>query len=145
MNLTISVTPETERLLISHAAKQGKDLASYLSDAVQAQIVAPLLSAEIHDRGRGPEIKGTRITVYDVLDFQKLGWQPEAIATHLRVTTAQVEKAIEYIANNKTDVEHAYQRMLARSQQGNPPEIRKKLEESRAKLLARRDTLRKGK
>ena len=27
---------------------------------------------EIHDRGRGPEIKGTRITVYDVMDYHPL-------------------------------------------------------------------------
>jgi uncharacterized protein (DUF433 family) len=28
-----------------------------------------MLDAKIIDRGRGPEIAGTRITVYDVLDF----------------------------------------------------------------------------
>jgi len=28
----------------------------------------------IHDRGRGPEIKGTRITVYAILDYLLLAW-----------------------------------------------------------------------
>jgi len=27
------------------------------------------MSAKIIDRGRGPEIEGTRITVYDVMDY----------------------------------------------------------------------------
>ena len=30
--------------------------------------------ATIIDRGRGPEIAGTRITVYDVMDYLKHGW-----------------------------------------------------------------------
>jgi hypothetical protein len=86
MNLSIDMTPEMERLLISQAAKHGKDLQTYLSDAIRSQIITPLLAAEIHDRGRGPEIKGTRITVYDVLDYQRLGWRTDAIASHLRLT-----------------------------------------------------------
>ena len=34
----------------------------------------------IIDRGRGPEIRGTRITVYDVLDYWKDGWRYDQIA-----------------------------------------------------------------
>jgi uncharacterized protein (DUF433 family) len=145
MNLSINVPPETERLLISQAAKHGKDLETYLAEVIQSLIISPLLSAEIHDRGRGPEIKGTRITVYDVLDYQRLGWQPEDIAKHLRVTPAQVEKALEYIATHETDVEREYQRMVDRSARGNSPEIQTKLNESRAKLAARREALQQGK
>lgn len=32
-----------------------------------------MLEAKIIDRGRGPEVAGTRITVYDVLDYHKAG------------------------------------------------------------------------
>ncbi len=145
MNLSINVTPEEARILISHAQKRGKDLETYLSELIGSQIVAPLLSAEIHDRGRGPEIKGTRITVYDVLDYQLLGWQPEAIAVYLRVTPAQVEKAFEYIATNRADVEHEYRRMVERSERGNSLEIQAKLEVSRAKLLSRKEALQQDK
>jgi hypothetical protein len=34
-----------------------------------------MLEAKIIDRGRGPEVAGTRITVYDVLDCHKLGFE----------------------------------------------------------------------
>ena len=30
--------------------------------------------AKIIDRGRGPEIAGTRITVFDVMDYLENGW-----------------------------------------------------------------------
>ena len=33
----------------------------------------------IHDRGRGPEIVGTRITVYDVLEYLASGMTPAEI------------------------------------------------------------------
>jgi len=31
------------------------------------------MATKIINRGRGPEIEGTRITVYDVLDYRKHG------------------------------------------------------------------------
>ena len=38
------------------------------------------MQARIIDRGRGPEIAGTRITVYDILDYWQDGWHSTAIA-----------------------------------------------------------------
>lgn len=38
------------------------------------------MTAKIIDRGRGPEIEGTRITVYDVMDYWIAGWNVEQIA-----------------------------------------------------------------
>ena len=39
-----------------------------------------MLEAKIIDRGRGPEIAGTRITVYDILDYYDSGWHRDLIA-----------------------------------------------------------------
>jgi uncharacterized protein (DUF433 family) len=39
----------------------------------------------IINRGRGPEIAGTRITVYDILDYTTMGWHHTAIAGWLRI------------------------------------------------------------
>ena len=47
--------------------------------------------AKIIDRGRGPEIAGTRITVYDVLDYHELGWHRDMIADTLELSSEQVE------------------------------------------------------
>jgi uncharacterized protein (DUF433 family) len=88
------------------------------------------MEAEIHHRGRGPEIKGTRITVYDILDYRgkhTTDW----IANLLSVTTAQVEAAYAYIDEHKDDVMPEYAQMLARDAAGNSPEIRAMLEASR--------------
>src|SRR5436309_3033553 len=82
----------------------------------------------IINRGRGPEIAGTRITVYDILDYYRQGWHPSAIAATLRLSSAQVEAAIAYIEQHQEDVMAAYQRLLDRSAQGNPPEVRARLD-----------------
>ncbi len=99
------------------------------------------MKAEIHDRGRGPEIKGTRITVYDILDYRGK-YEPEWIANFLNVTTAQVEAAYGYIDAHKHEVMAEYEEMLARDRQGNPPEIRAMLEETRKRVASRLRALR---
>ena len=39
-----------------------------------------MIKARIINRGRGPEIEGTRITVYDVLEYYDDGWHRDIIA-----------------------------------------------------------------
>jgi uncharacterized protein (DUF433 family) len=90
----------------------------------------------IIDRGRGPEIAGTRITVYDVWDYLKEGCHHTDIAMMLRISSAQVQAAIQYIEQHKSEVLAEYQKMLGREAQGNPPEIQAKLQSSHAKLQA---------
>jgi uncharacterized protein (DUF433 family) len=53
-----------------------------------------MLEAKIIVRGRGPEIAGTRITVYDVLDYYKHGWHRDLIAGTFELGSQQVEVAI---------------------------------------------------
>jgi uncharacterized protein (DUF433 family) len=88
------------------------------------------LPAEIIDRGRGPEIKGTRITIYDVLDYVLECWHPSRIATWFHVSSRQVEAAIEYIQDHTIEVLTEYVKILERCARGNPPEIQAKLEAS---------------
>ncbi len=82
----------------------------------------------IINRGRGPEIEGTRITVYDILDYLTDGWHHTAIAATLRLSSAEVLAAIEYIEANKEEVLSSYQKLLERSARGNPPELQAKLD-----------------
>ena len=42
------------------------------------------MSTKIINRGRGSESEGTRITVYDVLDYAKHGWHRDRIAALFR-------------------------------------------------------------
>jgi uncharacterized protein (DUF433 family) len=90
----------------------------------------------IHDRGRGPEIKGTRITVYDVLDYLLDAWHPHQIAAFLRISSPQVEAAIEYVREHKLEVLREYLKMLEREKQGNPPELQARLDAGRERFQA---------
>ena len=90
------------------------------------------MSQLIINRGRGPEIAGTRITVYDVLDYSTKGYHPTFIASLFRVSSHQVQAALEYIAAHKDEVMAEYRQMLAHDAEGNPPEVRAKETASRA-------------
>jgi uncharacterized protein (DUF433 family) len=87
----------------------------------------------IINRGRGPEIAGTRITVFNILDYTTQNWHHTAIAASLRISSAQVKAAIQYIEEHKEEVMAEYQEMLDRDARGNPPEIQAKLDAITAK------------
>src|SRR5712691_10473666 len=72
------------------------------------------MGAKIIDRGRGPEIEGTRITVYDVVDYLQEGWRYDQIAGLFRLPPDDIQAAIQYIEAHKEDVMAAYWRILAR-------------------------------
>ncbi|MCI0462646.1 MAG: DUF433 domain-containing protein [Gemmataceae bacterium] len=94
------------------------------------------MSAQIIDRGRGPEIAGTRITVYDVLDYHLDGEHPTMIALELGVSSEQVEAAIRYIEEHRDQVLADYQGMRDRCARGNPPEVQARLDATHAKYQA---------
>ena len=95
-----------------------------------------MLEAKIIDRGRGPEIAGTRITVFDVLDYHKNGWHRDMIADTLSLSSLQVEVAIRYIDEHRDEVMADYAEMLARDARGNPPELQAKLDAGHERFLA---------
>ncbi len=95
-----------------------------------------MLEAKIIDRGRGPEIAGTRITVYDVLDYHKHGWHRDMIADTLDLSSQEVEVAIRYIDEHRDEVMADYAEMLARDARGNPPELQAKLDTAHERLQA---------
>jgi uncharacterized protein (DUF433 family) len=91
---------------------------------------------EIYDRGRGPELKRIRITVYDIIPYLEEGWDPSWIPTVLPITTAEVMALIKYIEEHKEEVMAVHRKIEERIARGNPPEIRAKFRASHAKLLA---------
>jgi uncharacterized protein (DUF433 family) len=50
--------------------------------------------ARIIHVGRGPQIAGSRITVFDVLDYVQEAWPSREIARLFRLSTDQVDAAI---------------------------------------------------
>lgn len=86
------------------------------------------MEASIIDRGRGPEIRGTRITVYDVWDYARDGEHPSLIAATLGISSAQVQAALDYIERHKDAVLREYARIVERAARGNPPELQARLD-----------------
>ena len=81
------------------------------------------MAARIVDRGRGPELEGTRVTVYRIMDFVQEDCSTGDIATALHLTEEQVRVALDYIAMHRQKVEAEYNKILQRVQQRNPPHV----------------------
>jgi uncharacterized protein (DUF433 family) len=65
---------------------------------------APVIRTE-----RGLAVAGTRITLYDVLDYLRAGWPPKLIRDRLDLTEQQVADALVYIDTHKAEVAAEYQ------------------------------------
>ncbi len=106
---------------------------------VQVVVYGPAVSTvrerrpQIVNYGRGPQIAGSRITVYNVMDY--LGdpdWNRESIALLFRLSSQDIQAAIDYIEAHREEVEAQYQRILERHRNYRyPPEVQAKVDESR--------------
>jgi uncharacterized protein (DUF433 family) len=66
---------------------------------------------------RGLTIAGTRITVYDIMDYLNAGWTPKLIPGWLRLTQEQLNAALSYIEEHRGEVEAEYQTVLQTSEE----------------------------
>src|SRR3954447_928903 len=89
----------------------------------------------IHNRGRGPEIVGTRITVYNLLpDFLDPTATEAYLCRFYQLTPEQVAAARAYVLNNADIVLARHLEIEARIAAGNPPEVIERAERIRATL-----------
>jgi uncharacterized protein (DUF433 family) len=100
-----------------------------------------MLPIEIHDRGRGPELNGTRLTVYDIIPYRLKGYTPgqlvEVFPAYRELTAAHLEALYRYMDEHYDEVMAVHQKIEERNARGNPPEIEAKLRESSARFQAR--------
>lgn len=61
---------------------------------------------------RGLTISGTRLTLYDVMDFLKAEYSPKLIRHKFNLTEDQINAAMSYIEANRTQIETEYQQVL---------------------------------
>jgi uncharacterized protein (DUF433 family) len=102
-----------------------------------------MVKAEIINRGRGPEIAGTRITVYDVMDFHTLGWHRDRIAMHFRLSSRQIQAALDYIDAHKAEVTKEYEEIVNRHKNYQyPQEVQEKIDRCRGIATKRLDEIR---
>jgi uncharacterized protein (DUF433 family) len=81
---------------------------------------------------RGLTIAGTRITLYDVMDYVTAQYPPKFIRTLFDLTEEQINAALAYIEANRAEVEAEYQIVLKEAE-----ELRYYYEEQNRELIAR--------
>ena len=81
---------------------------------------------------RGLTISGTRITLYDVMDYVTAQYPPKFIQGLFELTEAQIDAALAYIEANRAAVEAEYQIVLREAE-----ELRQYYEEKNCDLIAR--------
>ena len=78
----------------------------------------------IHNRGRGPELIGTRITVYNLMPyFLDPTATEEYICKLYDLTPEQVAALRAYVFNHPDEVLAQHLKIEARIAKGNPPEV----------------------
>jgi uncharacterized protein (DUF433 family) len=96
------------------------------------------MSVKIINRGRGPEIEGTRITVYDIWDYARQGWHRDRIAALFRLSSRDIQAALDYIDQHHDEVITTSQRIRARQKlYSYAPEVEAKIAASRQHAQAR--------
>ena len=62
---------------------------------------------------RGLTIAGTRITLYQIMDYLKAEYSVEEILACFRLTIRQITDVLKYIETHHNEVESEYQQVLA--------------------------------
>jgi hypothetical protein len=66
---------------------------------------------------RGLSIAGTRITLYDIMDYVTAGWPSQKIRDWLNLTDQQITEVMEYIHVHREEVEAEYREVLQAAQE----------------------------
>jgi uncharacterized protein (DUF433 family) len=94
--------------------------------------LAPDEQAAIIRTERGLTIAGTRITLYDVMDYVTEQYPPKFIRGLFDLTEEQINAALTYIEANRADVEAEYQMVLKEAE-----ELQQYYEQKNRDLIAR--------
>ncbi len=98
----------------------------------------------IQDRGRGPEIAGTRITVYNLLPhFLEPSSTEASICLVYKLTPEQVAAARAYVLTHADTVLAEHLKIEARMAMGNPPEVIEQAKPTHATFLSFKEWLAK--
>jgi uncharacterized protein (DUF433 family) len=62
-------------------------------------------------------IAGTRITLYDIMDYLAAEWPPHLIRHWLNLTEKQMADVLQYIAEHRTELETEYQQVLQQAEE----------------------------
>lgn len=97
----------------------------------------PVAEGMIVDRGRGPEVVGTRITIYTIMEFLEYSCSIADIASELGLTEGQVLAAVDYIRAHQDQSNREYELIVKRMSRPNPPEVERTRARSAEELRER--------
>jgi uncharacterized protein (DUF433 family) len=80
-------------------------------------VASPIQQPEIIRTERGLTISGTRITLYDVMDYVTAQYPRKFIQGLFDLTEEQIKIALDYIDKNRAEVELEYQRVLRETEE----------------------------
>ena len=75
------------------------------------------LETAIVRTSRGLSIAGTRITLYDVMDYVQAGQPAEEIQKWLKLSDQQIAEAMAYIEQHRTEVEAEYHQVVQEAEE----------------------------
>ncbi len=100
------------------------------------------MATVISDRGRGPEIAGTRITIYHLLPyFLDATTTEEYIARVHGLTVEEVAAARAYVLNNPMAILAEHDRIEARIAEGNPPDLIERAQQTHDAFVRFRESM----
>lgn len=100
----------------------------------------------IVDRGRGPQLSTSRITVQDLVPYFQLGYSYERIIREAMpsLTVAEIRAVERYVDEHRDEVLEEDRRIRERNAtRRNSPAVEEILRQSHQKLLARLEQIRK--
>ena len=66
---------------------------------------------------RGLSVAGTRITLYQIMDYLNAKHPPEIIRDHFRLTIQQTEDVLTYIEQHRDEMDAEYQRIVKQAEE----------------------------
>ena len=67
--------------------------------------------------GRGPSIKGTRLTIYSLMEYLKDGWMPKHTAQWFNLTPEEMDAVLAYLKANEAELEAGYAEVMRRAEE----------------------------
>jgi hypothetical protein len=93
------------------------------------------------NQDRTPSVRGTRLTVYNIMDHHLAGRSAASIAGFYDIPLSDAQAAMDYIDAHLVELMPTYQRDLERKRRGNPPHVEAMFAESHKKLMRRKEDL----
>jgi uncharacterized protein (DUF433 family) len=93
------------------------------------------------NRNGTPSVRGTRLTVYNIMDHHLAGRSAASIGEFYDIPKGDAQAAVDYIDAHLSELMPTYQRDLERNRRGNPPHIEAMFAESHKKLMRLKEDL----